>query len=290
MAEKKITLDHVTNLDYSVAEALIVDFIRSKVREAGASGAVVGVSGGVDSATTLALTVRALGASNVMAVIMPDTRTTPQEDVADAKSLAESLGVQYRLAVIDRIVDSFVSALPGFDTEDYRAIGNIRARTRMIVLYYYANTENRLVVGTGDRSEYLIGYFTKWGDGAADIYPISILYKSQVRMMAKHLGLPEKIWKKPSSPRLWPGQMAEDELGISYNDIDLVLFSVFDLGLEREKVCEYTGLDCSVVDRVIEMHEKTRHKRECFPSPRLEELSPAWKGYRDAVQMVGEKK
>jgi len=276
----------VLSIDYGVAESVIVEFIRSAVSSAGASGAIVGVSGGVDSSTTLALTVRALGASNVLAVIMPDTRVTPQEDVVDAKNVAKMLGVEYRIAPIDRVIDSFVKSLPGFDTEDYRALGNIRARARMIILYYYANIENRLVIGTGDRSEFLIGYYTKWGDGAADIYPLSILYKTQVRVMARHLGLPEKIWKKPSSPRLWPGQMAEEELGVKYSDVDLVLFSMFDLGLTREETCRYTGLDCSIVDRVIEMHEKTKHKRVCFQAPRLEEVSRTWRGLRELKEKL----
>ncbi|MET1101768.1 MAG: NAD+ synthase [Pyrodictiaceae archaeon] len=282
----RITLNHVIDLDYDVIADKISYFIRKSVDEAGASGVVVGVSGGVDSATTLALAVKALGPSRVLAVVMPDTRTTPEEDVKDALTLINKLGVEYRLVTIDSIVDSFAE-LPGFSPTDHKAVGNIRARVRMIILYYYANHENRLVLGTSDRSEFLIGYFTKYGDGAADIYPISVLYKTQVRRLARHLGVPENIANKPSSPRLWPGHMAEKELGIEYTIIDLVLFSIFDLKLSIEKTCKVTGIDCHIVKRVIELHENTRHKRRCFPAPLLEEtVMPAWRGINEAKRLI----
>ena len=139
----------------------------------------------------------------------------------------------------------------------------------MILLYYYANKHNYLVLGSGDRSEILIGYYTKYGDGAVDLLPIGCLYKTQVRHLAIHLGIPPKIAHKPSSPRLWPGQMAEEELGLSYTEIDLILYGLFDKGLKPDEVAEATGIELDKVYRVIEMHKKTRHKRALPPIPSI---------------------
>jgi NAD+ synthase len=192
-AEGRITIEDVVSLDYAAVERLIEDFIRGIVEEAGAKGVVVGVSGGVDSSTVLALSVRALGRDRVTALIMPDSSVTPSADVEDAKSLAQSLGVRWHLIEIGPIVEVYRSTIPVFEDEerDRLPLGNLRARIRMSLLYYYANKFNLLVAGTGDRSEILIGYFTKYGDGAVDFLPIGSLFKSQVRRLALHLGVRE---------------------------------------------------------------------------------------------------
>ncbi len=274
----RITIDDVINLDYDGVASVITNFIRDAVERAGAKGVVVGVSGGVDSATTLTLAVKALGPDSVHALIMPDTRVTPQQDVNDAKDLVQMFGVShYKVLTIDEAVDSILKTLPEADRV---AVGNVRARIRMVLLYYYANANRLLVLGTSDRSEFLIGYFTKFGDGAADIYPIAVLYKSQVRRLAKHLGVPDKIAFKPSAPRLWPGHEAEKELGLTYEQIDLVLYAIFDLGLTIDEAVERTGLSREVVERVLKMYESTKHKRECFPAPKLEDVKRFWKTFQ----------
>ena len=276
MRPLRITIDSLIDLDYEEVSRLLSEFIANRVREAGAKGVVVGVSGGVDSATTLALAVKALGPERVHALIMPDTRTTPRDDVRDAWDLVKAFNVaNVREIPIDDKVDAVVSVIPDAPRV---AVGNVRARMRMLILYYYANTYNLLVLGTGDRSEFLIGYFTKYGDGAADIYPLAVLYKTQVRHLAKYLGVPDRVAFKPSAPRLWPGHEAEKELGLRYEEIDLALHAMFDYGLSVEEAAEATGLPVETVRRVYEMHVRTRHKRECFAAPPLEAVKRAWRG------------
>jgi len=246
----------------------ITDFIQEYVEESGVKGVVIGVSGGIDSSVALALAVDALGKEHVTALILPDRRTTPKQDVDDALTLAKLFGVKHYLINIDEIVDTY-SVLPFFDLEDNIATGNLRARIRMNILYYYANRFSYLVLGTGDRSEILIGYFTKYGDGAVDLLPLACLYKTQVRHIAHWLGIPERIIKKPSSPRLWPGHLAEKELGMKYEDIDLILYGLFDLGLTKEELSEVTGISAELIERVITLHRRSRHKRGFPPYPRL---------------------
>ncbi len=272
--QARVTLEDLVRLDYDSLARYIESFISKVVEDAGARGVVVGVSGGVDSATTLALAVRALGRERVRALIMPDSNVTPQADVEDAKSLVESLGVKWNQVDIAPIVDVYKSALPVYEgeEEDRVPLGNLRARIRMSILYYYANKFGLLVAGTGDRSEILIGYFTKYGDGAVDFLPIGALYKSQVRRLALHLGVPERIAFKPSSPRLWRGHEAEKELGLKYEEIDVVLHALFDLGMSVDETVEATGVSREKVLKVLEMHESTRHKRELPPSPPVEEV------------------
>ncbi len=268
----RITLNDIVNIDYNTIAEDIASFIRSKVNEAGVQGAVLGVSGGVDSATVLFLAVKALGPENVHPLIMPDINVTPEEDINDAKNLVELSGTTPHIINIAPIVEVYKSAIPIYENDeaDRLPLGNLRARIRMCLLYYYANKKNLLVLGTGDRSEILIGYFTKYGDGAVDVLPIGILYKSQVRRLAASLGVPERIAFKPSSPRLWPGQTAEGELGLSYDEVDVILHAIFDKGLRPEEVPEATGISMDKVRRVLELHEKSKHKREMPPTPPIE--------------------
>lgn len=187
----RISLEDVVNIDYSKVIESIRSYVEEVISESGASEVVLGLSGGLDSSVSLKLLVEILGADKVVALIMPDSRVTPIEDIEDAVSLASKTGVKYYLVYIDRIVDSY-SVAPFYDPEHRLATGNLRARIRANLLYYYANKHRALVMGTGDRSEVLIGYFTKYGDGAADFYPIACLYKSQVRVLGKILGVPER--------------------------------------------------------------------------------------------------
>jgi NAD+ synthase len=240
---------------------------------------VIGVSGGVDSATVLFLAARALGPEKVQPLIMPDALVTPEEDIRDAKMLVEKAGTTPHIINIAPIIEVYKYSLPIYenDTVDRLPLGNLRARTRMCLLYYYANKKNLLVLGTGDRSEILIGYYTKYGDGAVDALPIGILYKSQVRRLAAHVGVPENIAFKPSSPRLWPGQTAEGELGLSYDEVDVILHAIFDHGIPPDKVPEVTDVSIEKVNRVLEMHRTSQHKREPPPTPPLSIVSRYYK-------------
>ncbi|MET1159988.1 MAG: NAD+ synthase [Thermoprotei archaeon] len=263
---RRITLNDVLRIPYEEVVRHVSAFVKDLIEKAGVDKVVVGLSGGVDSSTVLALLAKALGSNRVIGIIMPDTRITNPRDVEDAISLAKSFGIKHYIVEINNIFDSY-TALPFFDKNDRISNGNLRARIRMSILYYYANRYNALVAGTGDRSEILIGYYTKYGDGGADFLPIGSLYKTQVRRLASYLGLPKNIVEKPSSPGFWIGHLAEEELGLKYEVIDLVLYALFDKGLKPSEVPEYTGISRSIVDRVLEMHRRSRHKRIFPPVP-----------------------
>jgi NAD+ synthase len=251
-------------LSYAKVAEAVESFISSMVSSAGTRGVILGLSGGLDSSVVAKLCVEALGPGKVKALIMPDGEVTPREDVEDALSLAEGLGVEAGVVDIAEAVRAVVDRHP-FGGGGLKAVGNVRARLRMVMLYYAANALDLLVAGTGDRSELMIGYFTKYGDGGADMLPIGGLYKTQVRELARHLGLPRRIVEKPSSPRLWRGQTAEGELGLSYEVIDPILHGLYDLGLTVEEVAEGAGVGVEVVERVRGMVEASRHKRSPPP-------------------------
>lgn len=258
-------LEKMTKLDFERVSRCIEVFIKSKVCEAGASGVVLGLSGGLDSSTAAYLAVRALGRGSVLCLMLPDSRVTPPSDVEDARAVAEALGVE----AVSIDISSIHSAYMGYLKPHRLAEGNLRARIRMSILYYYANLLNRLVLGTGDRSEALLGYFTKYGDGGVDLQPLAGLYKTQVRALASYLGVPKRIVAKRSSPRLWVGQMAEDELGLSYEDIDRILYSIFDLGMGVEDVSRSLGVAIEKVNSLVGRHRVTEHKRHPPPSAKV---------------------
>jgi len=264
----KITLEDL-KLDYDLVEKRIIEFIRDYFEKIGVNRAVVGVSGGVDSTVTAFLTVRALGSDKVTALIMPDSKVTPPQDLEDAIKIAEILGVKKYRVDIAGILEGYRKSVPFFQANNRIALGNLRARIRMTLLYYYANANNAIVIGTGDKSELLIGYFTKYGDGGVDILPIGDLYKTQVRQLALHLGVPREIAEKPSSPALWPGQTAEGELGMSYSEVDLVLYSFFDRKIEASKIPQVTGVEEWKVKAILERVSKTSHKRSMPPIPKI---------------------
>jgi len=248
----------------------IIEFIKNYVNNAKASGVVIGLSGGVDSSTVLALSVKALGRDKVFGLIMP-LKFTPKRDVEDAISLANSFGIRYKLIQIDEIENSYKESLEITESPDLKIpLANLRARIRMTILYFYANSMNYLVIGTGDKSELLIGYFTKYGDGGVDLLPIGHLYKTQVRQLALALGIPKHIAFKPSSPQLYPGHKATDEIPLDYDKLDLILHYLFDKSMNPNNVSKRLGIDIKIINRVIEMHVRSFHKRE--PPPTLRPL------------------
>lgn len=258
----------LTYFDAKLAAIRICEFIRGKV---GQRRAVVGLSGGIDSAVAATLSVRGLGREKVLALVMPDSAATPKEDVNDAIGLAESLGIDYRAIDITQASKAITElASAACERKDKVAEGNVRARLRMTILYYIANSEGRIVIGSGDRSELMIGYFTKYGDGGVDLLPLGRIYKTQVRELAKHLGIPQRIIRKESSPRLWEGQTAESELGISYEDLDMILYRLFDLRMRKDEIVRELGPNYAAkVEMVVRMVRESAHKRRVPSAPKI---------------------
>lgn len=200
--------------------------------QAGFKKAVVGLSGGVDSALVAKLGVLALGKENVTALLMPNRGTSSDHSIADAKGWAEELGIEHKVISIGDFVQRY-KKLPWNETEE--AYINIQARVRATILYHYANTHHALVLGTGNKTEKMLGYFTKYGDGAVDILPIGNLYKTDVWKLSEDLGLPERIINKTPSAELKEGQTDEGELGMKYADIDAILKKFESSGEIKEK-------------------------------------------------------
>ena len=197
-------------------------WMEDKVTEAKAEGIVFGLSGGLDSAVVAALSIR-IFPQNTLALIIPCHSL--EADINDALDFINKFNIPYKIIDVLKVYDSFIHLLNDKEKEGSfkLAEANIKPRLRMTTLYYFANKLNYLVVGTGNKSELMIGYFTKYGDGGADILPLGNLLKSQVRELAEYLGIPKKIINKPPSAGLWEGQTDEKEIGISYEQLDKYL-------------------------------------------------------------------
>ena len=236
---------------------VLTDFIRTEVLNTGFEKVVVGLSGGIDSSLSATLAAKALGPENVIGVMMPYESSNP-ESLADAEMLAEKLGIPHRLVEITPAVKSFFEINPEMDAVRR---GNVMARMRMIVLYDISAAEKALVLGTGNKTEYLLGYSTLWGDSACALNPLGDLYKNQVRALAAYLGLPEKIINKKPSADLWAGQTDEDELGITYDQADTLLEMLFDRKMTPQQVIEQ-GYTAESVDNIMRMVQQTQYKRQ----------------------------
>jgi NAD+ synthase len=247
-------------LDLPSVEDRIKRFVKDYVEKCGAEGVVLGVSGGLDSSVTAALASLSLGVQKVLGIAMPEEETYDVTDIQHAKLLAKKFGFNLQIVDISSTLKACFQSLPIYDAADKLSKGNVKARIRMVYLYYYANKLNRLVCGTSDKSETMVGYFTKWGDGAADISPIMDLYKTQVRQLALHIGVPAEIVAKPPSPRLWPNQLAEKELGIKYETLDLILFGLEHF-MKPKEIAEQLNLPIKLVEDVKRRWLATEHKR-----------------------------
>ena len=234
------------------ASKQIIAFFRKEFGKRKADLAVIGISGGIDSSVTAVLAKRALGADRVFGLILPDSSVTPKHDITDALDLVKLLKIRYEVIELKDIRKDLARSLP----KNKLALGNMLVRMRMILLYYFAAVYHGLVVGTGDKSEIMLGYYTKFGDGAVDLLPIADLYKSQVRSLAKFLSIPEKIINKESSARLWKGHTAEKELGLSYENIDRILRK-----LENKEPLNNRA-EKRIAFRVHKLIEKNTHKKE----------------------------
>ncbi len=259
------------SFDRKSVSSEIGNFIREVFRESRARRIFVGLSGGVDSATTLKLAVDSVGKKNVLVLIMPHHGITSPKDLEDAYMLVDKFDVEYvtvEMADMCSLVKHRLAPYIEINTKTY---GNIIARMRMITLYAFANSMGGIVAGTSDKSERLIGYFTKWGDAAADFFPIMDLYKTQVRILAKNIGVPQEITDKPSSPGLWRGHTAEGELGLSYETIDIILFAMYELGIPASRLTEIDGISERDVQHVLGMIKNTEHKRRLI-YPKVQHL------------------
>ena len=252
------------DLDFDKVSHRIQNFISSYVLQASSNGLIIGLSGGLDSSVVLKLCVNALGTSRVIGLMMPSDKT-PQEDTDHAIELAKKLGIKYHMIDINAVLDKYGQALP----ENKRARGNLMARIRMNILYYYAGINCYLVAGTSDKSELCMGYFTKFGDGAADIMPIAHLYKTQVRALAKHLGIPNVIVEKKSSPRLWDNHLAEEEIGMDYEMIDTILNMLVDRKLSLNDVARKIKISTTQVNKISSLMKRNLHKRTPIPISQL---------------------
>ncbi len=256
-------------MDISKAKDSIVEFIREKTKEAGIKGAVIGISGGIDSALTAYLTVEALGKENVLGIHLPELSLTPAEDVLDATKVASRLGIEFKTVNISEILSAYLNTIPESSSSRSHANGNLKARIRMSVLYYYANMMSGMVMGTGNKTEILLGYFTKYGDGGVDIEPIGDLYKTEVKEMSALVGVPEEIITKIPSARLWADQTDEDELGITYELLDRFLFLLLE-GESPELAQNTLGLTGTQKDSVLKRIHVNLHKQK---APAIAELS-----------------
>ena len=256
-------------LDSPLASTRLKRFIKDYLQKTKAKGIVLALSGGIDSATIAALSTLAIGGSKVLALYLPEKETYNEADPKHVRALAKKFGFNLKTIDITSILQTYYKAIPDFDPKDRVSKGNIKARARMICVYYHANNQNRVVVGPSDKSETMMGYFTKWGDVAADISPLMDLYKTQVRQLAAHIGVPKEIVDKPSTPQLWPGQIAEEELGIKYETLDLILLG-FENFMTPEEIAKQLNLNLKLVQDVKTRWLLMEHKRRAPLTMKME--------------------
>lgn len=233
----------------------VEQMIRYAYWNTGCTGIVIGLSGGIDSAVAAAFCCRAVGPDKVLGLSLP-SKVSSRADLDDAATLCHKLGMTHQIIPIDPMLAGFKS-IPAF-TETPYLLGNLMARIRMTTLYYHANRDHRLVCGTSNRSEYMLGYCTKWGDNAADIQPLLHLYKTEIYVVAAELGIPEPIMNKIPTAGLWEGQSDEKEIGLSYAEIDAALKSLPEQQWQARTPAE---------ERVLSLVKKSGHKR--MPAPNL---------------------
>jgi NAD+ synthase len=258
----------VLEIDYPETEKRICRFIKEYLENARLKGIVLGLSGGIDSATIAALCSNAVGGKNVLGLMLPEEENFSQKDIDDAMIVANKFKLETQICDMSNILGCFYKGIPAFDPSDKLCKGNIKARTRMIYLYYYANKFNKIVCGSSDKSETMMGYFTKWGDAAADITPILDLYKTQVRKLAINIGIPLELAHKPSTPALWPAQMAETELGMQYETLDLILFGL-ERFMETEEISSQLNVAKPIVDQIKSRWLLNEHKRRMPIAPKI---------------------
>ncbi len=253
-----------------------ISWVKDYFKKAAIKTAVIGISGGSDSAITAYITAKAIGKENVIGVLLPEDEVTPKEDILHGEEVIKDLGINRREINITDIVNAVIKSDEDLlKIKNRIAYANIKARIRMVLLYKEANKNNALVVGTDDRSEHILGYYTKYGDGGVDINVPEYIYKTQVRMLLDYIAEKENVLvmkaisaKKPS-PRLWTGQTAEAELDLDYTIIDRIFYYLKDSG-EKWGVNQLSaklGVKDEVIEKIIQMEKVNMHKDLTPPSP-----------------------
>jgi len=252
------------NINTDLARTILTGFIRSEITRMGFSKAVIGLSGGIDSALSCFLAAEALGPQNVLGVRMP-YKSSSRDSLEDAQRVIDATGIQSKTIEITEMVDPLIAKFPEMDN---MRKGNIMARMRMIVLYDQSAEYKGLVVGTGNKTEILLGYTTLYGDSANALNPIGDLYKTQVRQLSRALGVPDSILNKAPSADLWVGQTDEAELGYTYADVDQLLYLLVDQRYTSEE-CVQAGFAQSFVRAVVERVRRNQFKRVLPPIAKL---------------------
>ena len=262
-------------VDPALAVEVIVDFIRRQLEQAGFSRLVVGLSGGVDSATVAFLAARAIGSDSLLAVRMPYA-TSSEASETDAMRVVTALGCRTERVEITPMVEPMLALITDDDpTARNVRRGNVMARQRMIVLYDRSAAFDALVIGTSNKTEALLGYGTLHGDMAAALAPIGDLYKTQLRAVARQLGVPDEVVAKPPSADLWPGQTDEGELGRSYDLLDRALYALVDRRWTVDR-CERAGLPRDLVEWVEQRVARMEFKRQLAPVAKLSLRTPGF--------------
>jgi len=254
-------------LDMQKAVDEICSFIKDELEESKANGLVIGLSGGIDSSTVAYLCARIIETDKIIGLILP-SETTSSEDIVDAMAVADNLGIKYKNLHIDHLIEPFSKLCPKC-SKSALANGNLKARVRMMLLYYHSNSMNRLVMGTGNKKELLVGYFTKYGDGGVDILPIGDLYKTHVKEIAAYIDVPKNIIEKAPTAGLWTGQTDEEELGIKYELLDKILYLMTDENLGISEIANHLKIPENEVLRIKSMVDASKHK---LSSPSIIEI------------------
>ncbi len=244
------------HLNYHIVEDILKSFLLNEIRKFGFSSIVLGLSGGIDSAVVCELAVRALGAENVLALMMPYASSS-SDSIDHAELMIKKLGIRAEEISITPAVDAFFLSVP---KEELLRRGNIMARTRMVFLYDVSARDGRLVAGTSNKTELLLGYGTLFGDMASAVNPIGDLYKTQIRGLARHLGIPEPLIAKSPSADLWEGQSDEADLGFSYEAVDLLLYMMLEKRMDKPSILNQ-GIEEPFYDRVRKMVVRNQYKR-----------------------------
>ncbi|KYK21677.1 hypothetical protein AYK21_00415 [Thermoplasmatales archaeon SG8-52-2] len=265
-------MDIDLSIDPKEVTTIIKDFIKTYVKNSGTKGVVLGLSGGADSIVTAILCKETFGKNNVSCLFLPE-ETTPDIDKKHIDLIVKKFDLLYEKKDISDVVESITKG--SIIKPDKFALANIKARARMILLFEYANMKNFLVCGTSNKSELLVGYFTKYGDGGVDIMPLGDIYKTQVWQLAKYLKIPNEIISKPPSGGLWKGQTDEGELKIPYDKLDMIL-SGLEKKIDIDEISRIVDIKKSEVLRIKNLRIKNQHKVRAPLIPKIGLRTPGY--------------